>query len=378
MHVGGGIFIGNIMRISAEIVEKWFEKGNMAARMRDILPRSGLGLEEREEVAALVHRVVRWRKWYSFIIEHYSLPEGAETYVRLANSGDIWESAEKAVPDGKRTEIRHSFSPYLAHLVDSRFPELREYLNREPKTVLCVNFNRSNREDVAEILRDEGMDARSSVLESALITDSRARYSRAVREGFAQVQDESSQLVAKITASLGGDILDYCAGNGVKSIAMASFGRNRAKIRAWDIDEQRRKVARRRAELFGAKIEVLDERPHRRYGTVLVDAPCTGVGSARRNPEAKYVENAGDYPEKQLSILEETAGLVEKGGYLVYCVCSFTPEETVAVAGGFIEEHGEFEESRPDENGLRRMSTGYLTEMPDGDVMYLCVMRRKS
>lgn len=360
-----------------KVIEKWLEKGNMAARMRDALPKSGLSLEEREEVARMVHNVVRWKKWYDFVIKHYSLPEKVETYVRLANSTDEWESAEKAVPKDRYTEIRYSFSLYMANLIDSEFPELRDHLNREPETVLCVNFNLSDREEVVDILRKEGMKAEDSALESAVISDSRARYSGAVKEGKAQVQDESSQLVSKITASLGNRILDYCAGNGVKTIATASFTGNRAEIHAWDIDEKKRHILRRRAEQYGAKIEVLDGKPAGEYDAVFVDAPCTGVGSARRNPEAKYIEDAGDFPETQLSILNEAKERVKNGGYLVYCVCSFTPEETVEVIDGFLSEDVEFYEEKLENEHLRALARGHLTDMPEGDVMYICVLRKK-
>jgi len=160
------------------VIERWLRKGNMAARMRDVLPKSGLSLEEREEVARIVHDVVRWKRWYDFVIEHYSLPERVETYVRLARSEGEWESAERAVPEGRVTEIRYSFSRFMADMIDSRFPELRDYLNREPETVLAVNFNRAERNDVEEALREEGLRAEPSALDSAVITDSRGRYSR--------------------------------------------------------------------------------------------------------------------------------------------------------------------------------------------------------
>ena len=368
-------FVSSVTAAAAKIIEKWLKKGNMAARMRDVLPKSGLSLEEREEVAGIVHNAVRWKKWYDFLIDHYSLPEKPETYVRLANSGDIWESAEKAVPKHRYTEIRYSFSPYMAELIDSEFPELRGYLNREPEAVLMVNFNRANKDEVKEALKSEGLRAEDSVLESAVVSDSRARYSEAVKEGRAQVQDESSQLIAKICASKGESILDYCAGNGVKTIAMASFKRNAGSIFAWDIDPKKRHIIRRRAGQYGADINVL-ERPDGEYDAVLVDAPCTGAGSARRNPEAKYTDAAGDFPEIQLSILKEAKERVKHGGYLVYCVCSFTPEETVDVAERFLSENFEFREERIKSRWLKRMEYGYLTDMPEGDVMYLCLMRR--
>ncbi len=346
----------------------------MAARMRDILPKSGLSLEEREEVAEIVHSVVRWKKWYDFVIEHYSLPQKVETYVRLARSPQDWESAENAVSEDRYTEIRYSFSPYMAELIDSEFPELREYLNREPETVLCVNYNKATKEEVIESLESEGLKAENSVVESAIITDSRARYSTAVKEGMAQVQDESSQLIAQITSGLGESILDYCAGNGVKTISMASFRRNEGKISAWDTDPKKRDILGRRAGQYSVDIEVPDA-PEGKYDVVFVDAPCTGVGSARRNPEAKYTVDVGDFPDVQFSILNEAKEHLNENGYLVYCVCSFTPEETVAVVERFLSENPDFGEVELNDTYLRRREKGYLTDMPEGDVMYLCVMK---
>ncbi len=365
----------SITHTAEEVIERWLRKGNMAARMRDVLPKSGLSLEEREEVAEIVHSVVRWKKWYDFVMEHYSLPRKMETYVRLARSPQDWESAENAVPGDRYTEIRYSFSPHMAELIDSEFPKLREYLNREPETVLCVNYNKATKDEVIESLESEGLKAEDSVVESAIITDSRARYSKAVGEGMAQVQDESSQLIAGITSGLGERILDYCSGNGVKTIAMASFRRNEGKIGAWDIDPKKREILKRRARRFSADIEVPDA-PEGKHDVVFVDAPCTGVGSARRNPEAKYIDGAGDFPDVQFSILNEAKGHVEENGYLVYCVCSFTPQETVAVVDRFLSENPDFSEKEIEEKHLRRMENGYLTDLPEGDVMYLCVMKK--
>ena len=365
--------VASVNRVAAEVIDRWLRKGNMAARMRDVLPKSDLSLEEREEVARIVHSVVRWKKWYDFLIDYYSLPPTIETYVRLARSPLDVEGPEKAIPKEKYTEIRYSFSPYMAQLIDSRFPELREYLNKEPETVLMVNYNKASYEEVVASLKEEGLRAERSEVESVIITDSRARYSKPVKEGMAQVQDESSQLIARITASLGDSILDYCAGNGVKTIAMASFRRNRGRIVAWDIDPKKREILKRRAGQYSAEVDVLDN-PEGSYDVVFVDAPCTGVGSARRNPEAKYTEGTGDFPETQLSILNEAKERVKENGYLVYCVCSFTPEETVGVVERFMSESG-FEEVEVDDAHLRRVEKGYLTDTPEGDVMYLCVMK---
>ena len=364
-----------MQRIAIAIVKKWLRKGNMARCMRDVLPNSGLNFEDREAIAKIVHAVVRWKRWYDFVMDFYGIEKTAENYVKIAmNEIKINEKkVEKAIPEEKYVAIRYSFSNFLADFLKDK-QDFIFHLNKEAKTTLCINFNKVAREEAMKMLEKEGMKSFPSMaVETGLLTESRARYSRLVKEGYAHVQDEASQLIAKITTMHGKKILDYCAGNGGKTLAMASLTKNNAAIYAHDIDSKRIETLKRRALRYDANVKIFDDSSKDNlFDAVLVDAPCTGVGAARRNPEAKYIESLGSYPEKQEKIVKEAWKLVNDGGYLIYSICSFLPMEAEAIEkinGKIIQLNTK---------GLREYENGYITWLPEGDILFVSIKKKSA
>ncbi len=357
-------------KIAIAIIKKWLRKGNMARCMRDVLPNAGLNFEEREKVAKIVHSVVRWKRWYDYIMDYYEIEKSAANYFKIA-AGEIKineKEVEHSIPSEKFIAIRYSFSDFLAEFLRDK-PDFVTHLNKEAKTTLCVNLNKADRKKAMEMLEKEGIKAHEGSIETAIIAESKARYSNLVKNGYVHVQDESSQLIAKITTIHGRKILDYCAGNGGKTLAMASITKNNAAIYVHDIDEKRIKTLKKRALRHDAKIKTHSSRE--KYEVVLVDAPCTGVGAARRNPEAKYVDGVNDFPEKQKKIINEAWNFVEKDGYLIYSICSFLPMEAEAI------ETIDGMDVELKEGGLRKYENGYITWLPEGDILFISV-RKKS
>ena len=355
-------------RVAIAIIKKWLRKGNMARCMRDILPHSGLSLDEREEVAKIVHNVVRWKRWYDYIMDYYEIEKNAANYFKIA-TGKIKineKEVENSIPSEKFVAIRQSFSDFLAEFLKDK-PDFVAHLNEEAKTALCVNLNKVDRKEAIEMLEKEGIKAYEGSIETAIIAESKARYSNLVKKGYAHVQDESSQLIAKITTMHGRKILDYCAGNGGKTLAMASITKNNATIYVHDVSEDRIKILKKRALKHDAKIKTHSDKE--KYEVVLVDAPCTGVGAARRNPEAKYVDGVDDFPKKQEEILREAWKLVKKKGYLIYSICSFLPQEIRAIKliGDSIYLM---------EDGLREYENGYITWLDEGDILFLGMIEK--
>lgn len=364
-----------IERTAVAVLRKYFRKGNMARCMRDVLPRSHLSQEERDAVAKIVHDVVRYQKYYSYLLRKNNLPYKPENYVALS-TGRLKLQAD--ISQDKLLEIRESLSNSLAHILQEKREFLR-IINTEPETTLCTNFIKISREKLKSLLYSEGFDAQDYVPETALLASPGTRYSSAVREGFAHVQDASSQLVAKLTGKLGNIILDYCAGSGGKSLALASLYRNSLEIHAYDINTRKLESLKIRAKRHNATIKVHMSIPTNKYPVVLVDAPCSGVGAASRNPEAKYQENFENFKEMQLKILSESALHVEKGGMLVYVVCSFTPQETVEVVSEFLEKYKHFEvlsiEDIPCEYKKYLKKERYGVFVTAGDILYMAILR---
>lgn len=175
------------------------------------------------------------------------------------------------------------------------------------------------------------------------------------REGWYQVQDEASMLIAHLLAPRPGEkILDACAAPGGKTTHVAALAGNRAGILALDLHPRRAALVTEGARRLGcAGIETRpwdlslppDFLPPGTFDRVLVDAPCSGLGVLRRNPEIRWRRQPQDLPQLaalQRAILANVAPLVRPGGVLLYSVCTFTPEETEAVAESFLAAHPDF------------------------------------
>ncbi len=172
---------------------------------------------------------------------------------------------------------------------------------------------------------------------------------RAYQDGLIEVQDEGSQLIAALTdARPGMKVVDLCAGAGGKTLALAAAMQNKGRITACDVSAPRLEGAVKRLARAGVDnaerhlLEVGDRWAKRRAGTfdrVLVDAPCTGTGTWRRNPDGRFRTGPQDLAEllpKQAAILAIGAGLVRPGGQLVYATCSLLAEENEDQVAAFL------------------------------------------
>lgn len=175
-------------------------------------------------------------------------------------------------------------------------------------------------------------------------------------EGWYQVQDEASMLIAPLlTPHPGERLLDACAAPGGKTTHLAALTGNRAQITALDLHPQRIHLVEQGARRLGCErittrcwdlttFPGFFERAS--FDGVLVDAPCSGLGVLRRNPEARWRLHPADITllaERQAAILNQAAPLVKPGGRLVYAVCTNTPEETGDQVANFLERHPDFQ-----------------------------------
>ena len=172
--------------------------------------------------------------------------------------------------------------------------------------------------------------------------------------GKMEIQDEGSQIVSLLVAAKPGEtILDYCAGGGGKSLALASDMKNDGAIYAFDIDKRRLAPTYERAMRAGADIVKVVPPPAKslnhlrgKVDRVLVDAPCTGVGTWRRKPDAKWrlTEDAlGRRMQEQVKVLDEAQHFVKPGGYLFYVTCSVLAAENEAQVYAFLDRTPGFE-----------------------------------
>ncbi|GHD61691.1 RsmB/NOP family class I SAM-dependent RNA methyltransferase [Jeongeupia chitinilytica] len=177
------------------------------------------------------------------------------------------------------------------------------------------------------------------------------------KEGAFEVQDEGSQLLALLTGARRGQMIaDFCAGAGGKTLAIGAMMQSSGSLYAFDISEKRLsnlkpRLARSglsnvRPQLIASENDTKIKRLAGKMDAVLVDAPCSGLGTLRRNPDLKYRQSAQSVVElnaKQASILASASRLVKQGGRLVYATCSFLPSENRKIVDAFLAGHPEFQ-----------------------------------
>ena len=171
--------------------------------------------------------------------------------------------------------------------------------------------------------------------------------------GAVEIQDEGSQIVSLLVdAKPGEKVLDYCAGGGGKSLALAADMENKGSVFGFDIDKRRLSPLYQRAQRAGASIIDVRQPPSEnlkdlvgRMDRVLIDAPCTGVGTWRRKPDAKWrlsEEALERRNNEQRSVLHSAKGFVRPGGLLFYVTCSMLAEENEAQVYDFLEKNENF------------------------------------
>jgi 16S rRNA (cytosine967-C5)-methyltransferase len=263
-----------------------------------------------------------------------------------------------AMPDGVRWNLPDWALPGLTARFGDRLAAEAAGMEGEAPLDLRANALKGTREDAAAALMAEGIATEPTPLSPwGLRIPSRrpVTATRAYQSGLVEVQDEGSQLVALLAdARPGLRVCDLCAGAGGKTLAMAASMANRGRITACDVSAARLEGAARRIRRAGvdnAERHLLvagDKWAKRRAGAferVLVDAPCTGTGTWRRNPDARLRTGHKDLAEllmKQREILSMSADLVRPGGTLVYATCSLLPEEDEAQVDAFLSAHPDF------------------------------------
>jgi 16S rRNA (cytosine967-C5)-methyltransferase len=177
------------------------------------------------------------------------------------------------------------------------------------------------------------------------------------KEGAIEVQDEGSQVLAQIVGARRGEmVVDFCAGAGGKTLALGAIMRNTGRLYAFDVSEKRLAKLKPRMARSGLSnvhpVLIAHERDAKvkrlagKIDRVLVDAPCSGMGTLRRNPDVKWrqqPEAIAEMQQKQIAILDGAARLVKGGGRLVYATCSLLNEENDAVVEQFLAAHDDFQ-----------------------------------
>lgn len=297
----------------------------------------------------------------------------------------------RKLPEGNRVgqlSVRYSMPDFTTRLLVERFGthkavEVMAAVLEESEMVIRVNTLRTTPEGLTTGLTRQGFTVSPGHLltETLVVEMGEARCSLFETpeffNGFFYVQDEASQLVARLVRSREGErILDLCAAPGGKTTHLAELAGGNASITATDISADRLNLVRENIQRLGTMgVDVVSygdvAGSEDVYDAVLVDAPCSGAGTIRRNPEIKYRLSAAMLKRqvaRQTEALSVAAARVRKGGgRLVYSTCSFTNEENRQVIGRFLQDNGEWSvqlTGEADELASLRHEDGYYRTWP--------------
>lgn len=283
----------------------------------------------------------------------------------LKGSEEAWLAAAKALPDSEfPPAVRCDLPDWLYARLEAQFgadsvAELAQALNQPAPLDLRVNTLKASREAVLERFASEDIAAVPGPLSPTAI---RLRDKPALAkhplflEGAFEVQDEGSQLLGYLLEPKRGEmVVDFCAGAGGKTLLLGALMKNTGRLYAYDVSDKRLAKLKPRLARSGlsnvhpARIEhERDTKIKRLAGKVdrvLVDAPCSGLGTLRRNPDLKWRQSESSVAElalKQAAILESAAKLVRPGGRVVYATCSLLQDENDAIIDAFLASHPDF------------------------------------
>ncbi|NPU85348.1 MAG: 16S rRNA (cytosine(967)-C(5))-methyltransferase RsmB [Syntrophaceae bacterium] len=235
--------------------------------------------------------------------------------------------------------------------------------NEIPPLAARVNALKASRREVREELAAEGIEAADAPwsLDGIILshTGRSARELSCWKAGRITIQDEASQLVARLLYARPGDrILDLCAGTGGKATHLAERTGDGASIVAMDSSPAKLRELEKNAARLGIRsirtqpvdaTAELGEHFHNSFQSVLVDAPCSGLGTLRRNPEIKWRIGVSDVPPLsvlQSRLMDRGARCVSPGGTLVYSTCTLLKQENEDVVADFLRRHGDFQQVR--------------------------------
>ncbi|MBP9906871.1 MAG: RsmB/NOP family class I SAM-dependent RNA methyltransferase [Rhodoferax sp.] len=336
----------------------------------------GFGPRERATMAETVYTVLRKKQLFDHFAPSGSGPKerrlailgfyGPGDFLRsaLSDQEKNWlDQCEKIKPEDLMERHRHNLPEWLVQPLKDQlgadFWPLVESFNQGAGLDLRVNTFKAKRDEVQKALAASGIKAVGTPYSPwglRIAGKPALNKHEAFLRGDFEVQDEGSQLLALLLDAKRGEmVVDFCAGAGGKTLALGAAMRSTGRLYAFDTSAGRLDAFKSRLARSGlsnvhpaAIAHERDDRVKRLSGKidrVLVDAPCTGLGTLRRNPDLKWRQTPQSVDEmvaKQTAILQGAARLVKSGGRLVYATCSILPQENEGIAQAFSEANKDF------------------------------------
>eukprot|EP01031_Cornospumella_fuschlensis_P022912 gene22913-27892_t len=346
-----------------------FEHPADAVVSRYFREHRSLGPRERATLAETAFAVLRKKLLFEQLARSGSGPKERKLAIlgffgprdflasALNDTEKKWLATCDAIPaDALMAPHRHNLPEWMAQALQAQLGEdfwaLSEHLQQPGTLDLRVNMLQAKRSDIQKELAQAGMTSEPTPYSPwglRLQGKPALQKTDAFTRGAIEVQDEGSQLLALLVDAHRGEmVVDFCAGAGGKTLALGASMRSTGRLYAFDVSGHRLDALKPRMARSGlsnvhpaAIAHERDERVKRLSGKidrVLVDAPCSGLGTLRRNPDLKWRQKPQAVQEltaKQQAILQSASRLVKSGGRLVYATCSVLPEENELIAQAF-------------------------------------------
>lgn len=360
------------------------------------------GSADRQVVSEIFYDIVRWKKRLEYYMGEGIKPSNIYNLILAyllwkkvkykkfdefdgIKTGGILSKLDKKTFPTKA--IEHSVPDWLAGLFEkelgAKWEKEMSALNEQAPVILRANSLKISAENLVEILKEEGVN--SFVLrgypDAAQLEEKKNVFlTSAFKEGFFEVQDASSQKIAELLdVKEGMRVVDACAGAGGKTLHIAALMKNKGQIIALDIYEWKLAELKRRAKRAGAfNIETrfiednkVIKRLHNTADRLLIDAPCSGLGVLKRNPDSKWKideDFINRIKTEQENILQNYSKILKKGGKMVYATCSILPSENGEQVRKFLSENTEF--ALVKEENIMPSDDGY-------DGFYMALIERK-
>ena len=334
------------------------------------------GSADRQVVSEIFYDIVRWKKRLEYYMGEGTKPSNIYNLILAyllwkkvkykkfdefdgIKTGGILSKLDKKTFPTKA--IEHSVPDWLAGLFEkelgSKWEKEMSALNEQAPVILRANSLKVSAENLVEILKEEGVNSfllRGYPDAVQLEEKKNVFLTSAFKEGFFEVQDASSQKIAELLdVKEGMRVVDACAGAGGKTLHIAALMKNKGQIIALDIYEWKLAELKRRAKRAGAfNIEArfiednkVIKRLHNTADRLLIDAPCSGLGVLKRNPDSKWKideDFINRIKTEQENILQNYSKILKKGGKMVYATCSILPSENGEQVRKFLAENTEF------------------------------------
>jgi 16S rRNA (cytosine967-C5)-methyltransferase len=366
-----------IIGLHKALEESFFEPNKYADKVleRTLKFNKKWGSKDRGFVSESFYEIIRWKSQLEFFANRKLSPESINVLIAtylLRNKIELQPFPEfekvyiKKIKDRFKLPfpslaIKYSIPEWMQIVMETELGNSWSHeiktLNTPAQTILRANSLKITAEELKEVLREENIIVDFiKGYKNALVMEEKKNIfkTQAFKDGLFEIQDASSQRVGEfVDVKPGMRVIDSCAGAGGKTLHLAALMENKGLIIAMDIHEWKLQTLKQRARRNGAyniQTKVIEDsktlkRLENSADRVLIDAPCSGLGVLRRNPDAKWKLNEefiNRVKDEQRQILQNHSKLVKKDGILVYATCSILPSENSLQVENFLNENSNY------------------------------------